>query len=149
MSAGERANWRQTISLVALAAYWIALFAATHLPRLQPPLPLSHGDKWLHASAYAGLALLLALTWSLRRTLTWRAWLAVIAILVVYAALDEITQALVRRHADAADWLADVVGIVGGLAVFLAARALVHRDPAVTRWASADDNRPDRSSGTT
>ena len=148
MSAGERANWRQKISLAALAAYWIALFAATHVPRLQPPLPLSHGDKWLHASAYAALAVLLALAWSMRRTLTGRGWLAMLTILGVYAALDEITQVLVRRHADAADWLADVVGIVCGLAVFLAARAILHRNPAVTRWASADDNRPDRSSGT-
>ncbi|MEX0977616.1 MAG: hypothetical protein WDZ48_02115, partial [Pirellulales bacterium] len=74
MSAGERVNWPQKISLAALALYWIALFVATHVPRLQPPIPLSHGDKWLHASAYAALTVLLALAWSLRWTLTRRGW---------------------------------------------------------------------------
>jgi VanZ family protein len=143
MSALERANWPQKISLATLAVYWIALFVATHVPRLEPPLSLPHGDKWLHATAFAGLTLLLALAWSLRRPFAWRSWLAVLALLAVYAALDEITQSLVGRNTDAADWLADVVGIVVGLTIFLAGRALLQRVASLTRWASADDNRPD------
>lgn len=127
MSVSDQPDWPKRISLALLAAYWTTLFVATHVPIMQPHLPLRHPDKWLHAGAYAALAVLMALAWSARATFAWRGFLIVLAILVLYGAVDEITQIPVGRHGDVADWQADVVGSIGGLAVFLAARTVLRR----------------------
>jgi VanZ family protein len=116
-------NWPQRISLAILVAYWCVLFIATHVPIPQPDLGVENDDKWIHAFAYGVLALLVATAWSLRANFGWRQAFIVLVILAIYGALDEITQIPVNRQADVADWLFDVVGIVVGLAVFLAVRA--------------------------
>lgn len=109
-----------------MAVYWIALFAATHTPPSQAVV-VHTSDKLLHTAAFAGLAFLLAMAWSLSSAFTWRSAAAAVAILAVYAAVDEATQPLVDRHADLLDWTADTAGILLGLAVFLAARAIWRR----------------------
>ena len=124
MTASDRMNWPRRASLAVLTVYWAALFVSTHWPRLQPILPLRHSDKFLHAAAFAGLAFLLALVWSLRGPFGWRQFLAVLAILAVYAAFDEITQPLMQRTAEQLDWIADVSGALGGLAIYCGVRAI-------------------------
>ena len=103
----------------ALAGYWLLLFTGTHLPKNVPILPGGNIDKLVHATVYAVLAGLLAITWrrsagSLTlRHLRW-AWIA----LAIYAALDELTQIPVGRDGDVFDWCADAVGALVGLAIF-------------------------------
>lgn len=56
--------------------------------------------------------------WPAPRNLGWaarRRWLGLLAILGVYAALDELTQPLFARDAELLDWLADIGGSALGL----------------------------------
>ena len=106
-----------------LALYWLALAVATHLPKRYPGLPSGHSDKVMHCSAFALLALLLAITWQLAAGRLMSTHLAVTwLVLVVYAALDEWTQMAVGRNASLADWLADVIGALVGIAAFVIVR---------------------------
>ena len=98
---------------VLVAAYTTFLFAMTHIP--VPPveaLPVQN-DKLLHFLAYGALAGL----WGLRPLHSMRGRVGVTLGLMVFAALDEATQPWFGRTADYRDWLADVVGIVAGIAV--------------------------------
>ncbi len=103
---------------VALPVYWIALFAATHYPRVPVPGEIPQSDKAIHFAAFGVLA------WLCWRLLAARArpptaatvWIAA-AVLVAYATLDEYTQQFVGRYTDLADWIANVAGVVGVLAV--------------------------------
>lgn len=119
-------NWRnnrlKTWALALLVIYWLALFVGTHLPRGQHELlPKNVSDKLLHLTAYGGLALLICLNWSLRRPLGWRQAAIVLALLAGFGALDEVTQILVGRDCDLADWTADVSGATAGVGLFLLA----------------------------
>jgi VanZ family protein len=103
---------------IALPGYWLALFTATHYPRVRVPGVIPQSDKAIHFAAFGLLAFLL---WQLlaarARPLTaGSVWVAA-AVLVVYATLDEATQQLVGRHTDLADWIANLAGILGVLAV--------------------------------
>jgi VanZ family protein len=85
----------------------------------QPPLPGSVGDKWAHAAAYAGFALLTL------RAVAGGEWAGVTAgrcvmaagLVVLYGASDETHQAFVpRRNPDIRDLAADAAGAIGGVA---------------------------------
>jgi VanZ family protein len=88
------------------------LWWASSAPRTVP-LPLAHGDKLLHAAAYA----VLALGWYAALRVTWpwhdyrrHAWVA-LALAAGYGALDEWHQSFVPgRAASLPDWVADVAG---------------------------------------
>ncbi|HSK00750.1 MAG TPA: VanZ family protein [Kofleriaceae bacterium] len=103
---------------VALPVYWLALFAATHYPRVRVPGEIPQSDKAVHFAAFGLLA------WLFWRLLAARArpltaasvWIAA-AVLAAYATLDEYTQQFVGRHTDLADWIANLAGILGVLAV--------------------------------
>ena len=109
-------------ALVAAAAYWLALFVATHLPgddRVDPQRVIPHLDKAIHAAAFAGLGFLLAFGISGWWKPGPRLYLSVIALLGLYATVDELSQGLVsRRYSDLRDWVADIVGAIAGVAVF-------------------------------
>ncbi len=123
-------NRLKKVALVALMCYGVALVISTHIPH--PPqliFPQGITDKVLHLSAYFGLSFLLAFNWALRRTLGWRQWLGIVAILAAFGGIDEVTQIPVGRQCDVFDWLADMTGIVLGLVSFLAASFVV-RGPA-------------------
>jgi VanZ family protein len=104
---------------IALAVYWLILLVGTHLPQKTPLLPKDRVDKFVHAAAFAALALLCVATWERTtarlkpRHLLW-IWIAI----ALYAAVDEWTQTFVGRHASAQDWLADAIGAAFGLALF-------------------------------
>jgi VanZ family protein len=107
-----------------LGAYWLALFAGTHWPKL-PGIDVPGRDKTLHAVAFAILTGLLLIV------LTRRAWLArggpialaAVAIVAVYAAVDERTQPYAGRTCNFLDWVADLVGAVSvALGYLLATR---------------------------
>lgn len=93
------------------ALLWAAvLFALSSRPTL--PADLGGGlDKVAHFLAYAVLGLLLA-----RGGLAWRmpiGWLVLFGL--AYAVTDELHQAFVPgRSPDAADWVADALGVAAG-----------------------------------
>lgn len=123
MEKNDEIPWLRKLAVAALACYWVALFIATHLPQ-SVGIPLEQSDKSVHLVAYCGLALLLCFVWWLRRPFgRWQA-IAVLAILALYGAADEITQIPVGRHCDFFDWLADVSGTLIALAIFFTATAI-------------------------
>jgi VanZ family protein len=121
-SVRRRAPWLLGI----LALYWLALFIATHLPRV-PSLRVQHSDKLVHFAVFAILGFLLtALFPRLHRRWEWNVvWATIFA--SAYAAFDEYSQPAVGRTADVWDWVADSLGAVCGALVCLAVRWLILR----------------------
>ena len=114
--------WRY-VGLAALAIYWLAMLTGTHYPRIPNTVMFTSGfDKVCHFVGFAGLAFLAGLAWSLQRSVQrplGRANLALIlAVLTVYGSLDELTQPLVGRSCEFADWIADLAGAAAGLTAF-------------------------------
>jgi VanZ family protein len=82
-------------------------------------------DKLLHLLGYAGLASILLIAMAKRLWPLGKRILAGGVVLPIYGALDEITQPLVNRHASLADWVFDVIGIAGAIAVHAVACRLL------------------------
>jgi VanZ family protein len=116
---GRRLNTRLRTALPWITgAYTVLLVCATHSPRPQEILGSGPGvpsDKTMHVVAYFLLSGLAAATlvarghWTVARV----AWLAVG--LVLFAAIDEVTQPFFSRFADRVDWVADCAGIALGI----------------------------------
>jgi len=111
-----RTGWDRA-ALVALPAYGVVLFIATHAPAVQIPGEIPHSDKLVHFSAFGILAFLVwrfAQAWrSIGDRFVWGAG----SVLIVYAAFDEYLQQFVGRHTDVLDFAADTAGIVSVLTV--------------------------------
>ena len=106
--------------VVVCAATWLGAFVATHVP--QPRLPyLVASDKVLHFAGFLLLSSLLLLTVAAFGAARTRRVVMVIFTVMVYAALDEITQPLTGRHASVLDWAADVAGALAGVVIVEAA----------------------------
>ena len=112
---------------IVVAAWWLAMFVATHIPRVPQELSLPGGDKSQHLIAYAGLAFLVALRLSFGNHLGWKRAATIFGIVAFYGVLDELTQIPVGRTADFYDWIADVTGAVSGLAILAVLRAVQSR----------------------
>ena len=116
---------RTRIVLAFLGAYWALIFTGTHLTHLPRGMPRI-SDKLIHATAFFGLAFLLA--WPMRRLLRSqaRAVFWTMTCCIVYGVFDELTQMLVRnRTADFKDFLADCCGAVFGVVAFMTLRHMV------------------------
>lgn len=126
-SSSPPRRWLARTSVIALVAYWLVLITATHIPKVPEPLGFRPSDKLVHLAAYAVLGALVGLVCSQYRRL--RFWLAVVLLIVlaVHGALDEVTQPLVGRHADVADWCADILGAALGLGLFLGGATIVRQ----------------------
>lgn len=113
--------------VVALVSYTLVAFLGTHLPMPRGVIPRG-GDKVLHFLGYFVFGVLLM---GLRATLGEFRWPSVVGragFLACYGAFDEITQKLVGRSADVADWCADVLGACCGLlAIVLLVRVCSRR----------------------
>jgi VanZ family protein len=116
-------HWLRTAALTLLLTYWAALAIATHWPRAGT-LAGTLWDKLVHALAYGVLALLVCFNVSLRARGPSGHSVAIVAILAVYAALDEVTQIPFGRRADVYDWTADLVGVLVVLAIWFTAREI-------------------------
>lgn len=103
---------------------WLAAFVATHVPVDTLP-DMQAGDAVLHAVGYFVLAAVLMLTLIAQgRNAWWRAALA-LGLLLLYAAIDELTQPLFGRFGAWSDWFADLQGAaVGIVAVELLDRSI-------------------------
>jgi VanZ family protein len=127
MTEREYAPWQRTPALVLLVGYWAALVVGTHWPRPPHLMGLGASDKTLHLAAYFGLALLVCFNWALWRSATRRHVIAIVALLIAFGAVDEVTQIPFGREAQFLDWVADFIGVLGGVAVFAAANAWFRR----------------------
>jgi VanZ family protein len=103
-STARRILWTLT------AIYWAILFALTHLPVRDLP-HINLWDKFEHMAAYAclGVALFLAV-WASRPKLS-QIGITVLAIGMMYGAIDEWLQILVGRDCELLDWFADTTGV--------------------------------------
>lgn len=118
------ARWLRLATIALLIPYWCFMVWETHSPIPWEPGPsVPHGDKLFHFAGFFGLGGLLSLAMTrpggfLAGSVKGvkRAWLVGAA----YAALDEITQPLSGRTADAFDWACDVIGLSIGCAVAVA-----------------------------
>jgi VanZ family protein len=111
---------------VLAALYWMAMFAGTHAPPSDAP-GIEIWDKALHFCGYAGLAFLLSWCWAVRRPLTLKRCLIVLAVLALYGAIDEISQMPVGRDCELGDWLADILGAACGIFVLRLAAAVLRK----------------------
>ena len=121
-----------------LAFYGIAMFAGTHWPTMAPGVQ-NNLDKVYHFAAYAGLTFLILLWWLAHRGLTWRGYLAVICLVGLLGAIDEVTQIPVGRSADVRDWIADMLGAHVGAAGFMYLRWVLQAPRAVASSAGPRD----------
>jgi VanZ family protein len=120
-------KWKR-LCQVALVCFWVFMLIGTHLPPTSPFLPNeAHNlDKVFHASSYAVLAALLATTWELSAGklnaghLLW-VWIAV----VIWAAIDELSQTAFNRDCSFWDWSADATGAAVGLLAFVWIRKML------------------------
>jgi VanZ family protein len=134
---------RKTVLLLAIlaAAYWLAMFAATHLPIRTTPVGDPYSvDKLQHVSAFAALAALLSSLAAACGLSPWKSAIGVLSCVILYALFDEVSQLFVsRRQADILDWLADIAGGSLGIALFHAANRFVARREAKATPSSATD----------
>ena len=123
---------------VLCAAYWVALFTLTHLPRVPvvgEPVP----DKLAHFLAYGVLAGVLYLAKWASGSPAKRSAYFVLTVSLLYGAMDEITQPLVGRSCELYDWLADAAGAIIVVGVFASVRYLAERVGSGSNTESALD----------
>jgi len=131
---------RVRTSSVLLAAYWLAIFLATHVRRPMPSLgDITYLDKVAHFVAFAGLTTLMAWTWHGRRAPPVRALIVCWAVAALYGIVDEWTQSFVpNRRADIVDYLADLAGAAFGLVIHAGWSALA--PGRASNWESEADS---------
>lgn len=116
------------VPAVLAVAYAVALVAGTHSPRApQPPIRFEHADKLMHFVGYLLFAAIVAL--AMRAAGPWTRWgrLRLAAVLVLFAAIDEITQPFFSRNAELLDWVADCAGIAVGIWITSAVAKMLGR----------------------
>ena len=112
---------RRKLTIILLLIYWPVIFILAHIP--VPSLVRKAGvsDKAIHFIAYLALVFLLWFAISPVRKVNWRratVWL-VFLITICYGVIDELLQGVVvGRSCDAIDFLADLEGVLTGLALF-------------------------------
>jgi len=121
----------RTVFTVCFWAYGLLLMIATHAPATNVQFLVQaadfsrlDADKVLHLAAYGVLGLLAALAYGGRWQTVSTAAVTLFALLATWGTVDELTQPLFGRFADAGDWAFDVIGSAIGLAAGL----------AVARW---------------
>ena len=120
--------------LIALLLYWIALFIGTHLS-LDEGLVIDEDnilDKFMHVGAFAGLTFLYFFSVMIGRRLSIPRYFLWLLPLVIYGALDEVTQPLTGRECDILDWYSDLAGIPLGLAMALLSQRFFKKGPQAT-----------------
>lgn len=116
--------WGYRLVIPMLIAYWALIFYGTHTPHAHLPMPSMH-DKLMHFTAFFGLSFLLA--WAIPGELSRSIGIAALGG-VGYAIFDELTQLLVKnRSCELLDFLADCMGIICGLLMYLFLRHQLDR----------------------
>jgi len=114
------ATLRQKLTILLLAIYWPVFFLLAHISIPDKIQKAGVSDKCLHFLAYFTLTFLLWFSIkpqtkaSLRKASLW----IVLAVILLYAVGDEISQGFVGRNCDVRDVVADLVGVITGLVLF-------------------------------
>ncbi|MHC4069715.1 MAG: VanZ family protein [Planctomycetota bacterium] len=112
---------RKKLIRILLAFYWISILALTHIPIPQLVREAQVSDKTLHVLAYLVLVFLLWFAVNPDSKVNWRkavSWL-VFLIAAGYGVVDERLQVCISgRSASMGDFLANLVGVAGGLVLF-------------------------------
>ncbi len=122
----QRTNFEWRLRFVAVGVvivYWGAMFAGTHLNLPGPEMPHAPSDKTMHLVAYTGLAFLWLVAAAAFGRVSWLMYIVVMIGAGAYGAVDEISQSLVGRDTDIADWRFDMLGAALGSIVFAAVYA--------------------------
>lgn len=124
------------LGVIALAAYWLLLFLGTHWPSgVQVAQTVS--DKTKHFTAFFILAMLCCYVTGGKDSKIGSGKLRFMAIagaLLLYAAIDETTQALAPgRFPDVWDFVADAGGVLSAIGVYITARTLVRKSKYTER----------------
>jgi VanZ family protein len=122
-------------SLLA-AFWWLLLFVGTHIPMTLPGTANSL-DKFQHAGAFCGLAVLLCSAYEAWRPRREWGYVGVFLLAIGYGAADEWTQQFVGRQSDWRDWFADFGGAACGVGLMFFVAAFWRRSAAAAA-ASAD-----------
>ncbi|MDG2220566.1 MAG: VanZ family protein [Rubripirellula sp.] len=113
------------LGVATLIAYWLLIFAGTHLPggsQVGPP----GNDKLQHFVAYFLLGTMLCYVTTSPQWLTRFAIIGIAG--MAYAAVDEMTQGFVPgRYPDVRDFVADSIGLWSAIGVYASARLVMHR----------------------
>jgi len=114
-------NRYQALIRTGLILYWVLLFTATHIPLKKGTLPPGT-DVPIHFIAYAGLSFLL--TWWLSckwGKLSLKRLIFVFVGVSLFGILDELLQGIpvLRREPSIDDWVADTLGGLLGIILFL------------------------------
>lgn len=117
--------------------WWALLFVATHIP-LDLPGAVTAQDKYQHAGAFFGLAVLLCATYEAWRPRREWGYFGVFFAVAVYGALDEWTQSFVGRQSDVLDWSADLGGAALGVGLMFLVAAFWRARSAAAAAASAE-----------
>jgi VanZ family protein len=110
--------YRWATSLV-LGCYWLIMFTGTHWPHVSLEHYPTNFDKVLHFTGYAGFGFLIAVWVSARRKFGLREFAAGFGVIFAYAIFDEVTQPYFGRDCEFGDMVADWLGGLSGMAVFL------------------------------
>jgi len=116
---------RRLLTAVAIVL-WALAFTATHVP----PSDLGSvtvSDRVLHVIGYAGLTFWIGLAMVATGAAPRRRVVGIALVLAAYGVFDELTQPIFGRTASIHDWLADLVGLVVGLAAAELVATLCHR----------------------
>ncbi len=111
---------RQKLTIVSLLLYWPTIFVLAHIPIPQLVYKAQVSDKTLHLVVYLILVFLLWFAVSPDKKVNWgkaTVWL-VLLITAGYGGADELLQGCVGRSCDIKDFLANLVGVSGGLILF-------------------------------
>ena len=101
--------------LVVFVLYSLLLVVATHLPRVPTFVRIPGADKWLHFVAYGCQATLAMGALYFTNLLGLKNVVYLTIILVLFGAIDELTQPIFSRQAELLDWIADCVGVLFGV----------------------------------
>jgi VanZ family protein len=132
------------IALLAAATglYWLAMFAATHLPIRTTPAGDPYSlDKLQHITAFAIFAILLCTGGATMGIPRLPLYFGIIGLIAAYAAVDEFSQQFIpERTPDFFDWLADMAGAVTGIVAFAAIRRIHDRRQLCRKSATESTN---------
>lgn len=114
--------WRK---IIGYWKSWIVVSAIAYGCLLREPLyllpPIEHEDKWIHWLAF--MTLTIVLLWDSHKMglKTWNMWVVASVIPVIYGGFIEILQEkfLYPRTGDWIDWLADCIGVIMGIGLWL------------------------------
>jgi len=120
------------LAILFAAIYWGGIFVGTHLPTIPSAIPRMN-DKVMHFTAFFLLAMLFCYCTNSSRL--WRRFGTIVGVCLLYAALDELTQGLVRgRTPDVWDFLADMGGTLSAVGIYFGLRVQWGRRQQPKLW---------------